>query len=82
MLIPLFNTLWRVDPDKNIPDSIESGEGVNVFMGIGRGRGNIFGVEEWARRMIVFRIGSGACGTKVFNDDPEICSFKPGISEG
>jgi single-strand DNA-binding protein len=28
---PLLNTLWRRDPNKNIPDSIENGDGVNVF---------------------------------------------------
>jgi hypothetical protein len=28
---PPLNTLWRRDPNKNIPDSIENGDGVNVF---------------------------------------------------
>jgi hypothetical protein len=34
---PPLNTLWRRDPNKNIPDSIENGDGVNVLSDFGRG---------------------------------------------
>jgi len=30
---PPLNTLWRRDPNKNIPDSIENGDGVKVISG-------------------------------------------------
>jgi len=36
---PLLNTLSLKDLDKNIPNSIESGDGLRVFMEIGRERG-------------------------------------------
>jgi hypothetical protein len=48
---PRLNTLWRRDPNKNIPDSIENGYGVNVLSGFERGeQENELSGREWPGR--------------------------------
>jgi hypothetical protein len=46
---PPLNTLWRRDPNKNIPDSIENGEGVKV---ISRGGDKFSGRELPGRKTL------------------------------
>lgn len=46
MFTPRLNTLWRRDLNKNIPDSIKNGGGVEVFSGFRRRRENNLRVED------------------------------------
>jgi hypothetical protein len=43
---PPPNTLWQRDPSKNIPESIENGDGANVLSGFRGERDNNLKVED------------------------------------